>query len=264
MYISHALTFSLVPLLTFAAEPAQKPLQEKAQGWLNKAKSYIPTAVPTVPGLTAIEKVSNPKPTFKSPIKETANVIAAKKVTPLTRQDYRDLLTPAPSAKSPLEWLVFVTGGNKTCVGGHCHNLHVSWNESAAILAADPLAPKLGLIDCDTNRVLCAIWTAKPPTIWHIRRPAPGQTLKGRVPGESEVRIVYLNYTTTGVDDIVALHTGNKYEDGYLYEGTFHLFDSWLAQNGLLDVVGWILFIAGVVPTWGVMLTISMGTRALM
>ena len=262
MYISHALVLSVLPLLPLAAD--QKPLQEKAQGWLNKAKSYLPTAVPTVPGLTGIEKVHNPKPTARSPIKEAANVIAAKKVTPITRANWHEYLTPASNTKQPSEWLIFVTGGNKTCSGSQCHNIHVSWNESAAILAADPLSPKLGLVDCDNNRVLCAIWTAQPPTIWHIRRPAPGQALPGRAPGISETRVNYLNYTTTGVNDIVALHTGNKYEDGYLYEGNFHLFDSWLAQNGLLDITGWVLFIAGVVPTWGVMLTISMVTRALM
>ena len=263
MHLSQLILLPLLPSLTIAAQPAQKPLQEKAKGWLNKAKEYIPTAVPTVPGLTAVSKASNPKPTLKSPLKQTANAIAAKKVQTLTRSNFRDLLTPASNANGPMEWMVFVTGGNKTC-GPHCHNLHVSWNESAALLAADPLAPKLGLVDCDIERVLCATWTAKPPTIWHIRRPAPGQSLEGREHGESEVRINYLNYTTTTASDMVALHTGNKYLDGYLYEGNFHIFDSWLAKNGLLDPLGWVLFIVGLVPSWGIMLTISMVTRSLM
>ena len=263
MHLSNAILLPLLPALASAAQPAQKPLQDKAKGWLNAAKQYIPTAVPTVPGLTAVSKVHNPKPTAKSPIKEAANAVAAKKVQVLNRSNYRSLLTPAPDARGPTEWLVYVTGGNKTC-GGHCHNLHVSWNESAAILAADPLAPNLGLIDCDNDRVLCAIWTAKPPTIWHIQRPAPGQALEGREVGKSDIRVNYLNYTTTTASDMVALHTGSKYKDGYLIEHSYHLFDSWLAEKGLLDAFGWVMFLVNLVPSWTIMLTISMVTRTLM
>ena len=252
---------ALLPSLTLAADPAQKPLQEKAKGWLDRAKGYIPTAVPTVPGLTAVSRVHNPKPTLKSPIKDSANAVAAKAVHPIGRSNWHNLF--APPNNGEISWMIFVTGGNRTC-SGHCHNLHVSWNETAAILSADPIAPKLGLLDCDNEKVLCATWRAQPPTIWHVRRPAPGQAIDGGEKGESEVRINYLNYTTTGVQEMVALHTGNKYRDGYLYGGYFQPFDGELAKYGILEAVGWVLFVVGLIPSWSIMLTISMVTRLLM
>lgn len=63
---------------------------------------------------------------------------------------------------------------------------------------------------------------------------------------------------------MVALHTGNKYEDGWEYEGMFHLFDGWLARNGLLNPVGYVIWAFGVVPSWGVMLVISLVSRTFM
>lgn len=262
MYFKTALCVSLLPAFALTEQPAQKPLKEKAKGWFSAAKA----AVPTMPGLTAIPKPHNPHPTLAHPIKESASKIAALNVHPITRQNYRSLLAPSSSTDTPTEWLIFIAGGPKSCAGRvkGCHNMHVAWNESAAILSADALAPKLGIVDCDEQRVLCTTWTANPPTIWHIRRPAPGRSLEGREEGESEVRVNYLNYTTTTAGDMVALHTGNKYQDGYLYEGKLRIFDSWLAKNGLLDLAGWVLFIVGLVPSWSIMLTISMVTRLLM
>ncbi|KAG8530909.1 uncharacterized protein KY384_004266 [Bacidia gigantensis] len=227
----------LLPALT-TADQAQQPLGEKAKGWFSAAKQYLPTAIPTVPGLTAIPNM--PKPTLKSPISESAAKIAALKVHSLSMSNYRPLLTPSADKKGPTDWM--------TC-GGHCHNLEVNWNETASILAADALAPKLGIINCDNERVLCAVWSAKPPTIWHIRRPAPA------VGGETDVYINYLNFTTTTTSDMVALHTSNKYEGGILYEGMFHIFDGWLAQNGLLDYLGYVLYAFTAVPSWALMLT---------
>ena len=245
----------LLPALTSAAD-TQKPIGERARGWLSAAGEYLPTAFPTVPGLTAVPL--SPKPTSKSPISAAASKIAALKVQPLTMSNYASVLTPDPSTRGPTDWMVFVTGGNKTC-GGHCHNLEVSWNETASILAADPTAPKLGIINCDEQRVLCTTWTAKPPTIWHFTRPTPGETWS-----KTDVHVSYLNFTTTTAGDMVALHTGNKYKDGYLYEGIFHLFDGPLAKYGLLDAVGYVIFAFGLVPSWAFMLIISMVSRNIM
>lgn len=138
-----------------------------------------------------------------------------------------------------------------------CHNLDVAFNETAALLAADPTAPKLGVLNCDNAKALCATWTAKPPTIWHIRR------FGGEDP-KNEVRVNFLNFSTTTAGEMVALHTGNKYEEGWEYEGVFHLFDGWLARNGLLNPVGYVIWAFGVIPSWGVMLVISLVSRTFM
>ena len=245
----------LLPALASAAD-AQKPLVQKAKGWFSAAKEYVPTAIPTVPGLTAIPLA--PKPTTKSPVSQAASKVAALKVHPLTIKNYASVLTPEPSTKGPTDWLVYVTGGNKTC-GGYCHNLDVAWNETASVLAADLTAPKLGKINCDEQRVLCATWSAKPPTIWHFSRPPPGEAWH-----KTDIHISYLNFTKTTVGDMVALHTGDKYKDGYLYEGIFHIFDGLLAKNGLLDAVGYVVFAVGLIPSWSYMILISMISRNIM
>ncbi|KAL9103102.1 MAG: hypothetical protein Q9163_001813 [Psora crenata] len=245
----------LLPAL--ASAQAQKPMADRAKGWFNAAKQYLPTAIPTVPGIT----VSSIPEAAKSPVSASASKIAALKVHPITMSNYEALLTPEPGNKGPTEWMIFVTGGNKTC-GGHCHDLEVAWNKTSSIMAADPQAPNLGVINCDKEAVLCAAWTAKPPTIWHIKRPVPGPDQS--MPATTDIHINYLNFTTTTAQDMVALHTGKKYEDGYLYEGVFHPFDGWLAQYGLQKVVGYILFGFGLIPSWAFMLVVSMASRAAM
>ena len=255
MRLTAALLTFLLPAVVSAQ--AQKPLTDKAKGWFNAAKKYVPTAMPTVPGIT----VPSVPQAVQSPVSVPASKIAALKVHPLTMSNYETLLTPEPATKGPTEWMVFVTGGNKTC-GGRCHNLEVAWNETASLLAADPQAPKLGIINCDTERVLCTTWTAKPATIWHIQRPVPAPDQS--MPATSDIHVNYLNITTTTAQDMVALHTGKKYEEGYLYEGVFHPFDGPLAKYGVHKVAGYILFGFGLIPSWAFMLVISMGSRALM
>ena len=247
----------LLPAL--ASAQAQKPLTDRAKGWFSAAKAYVPTAIPTVPGLTA-PGASIPT-SMKSPVSASASKIAALKVHSLTMGNYLPLMDPQPGSKGPSDWMVFVTGGNKTC-GGHCHNLDVAWNETASILAMDPMAPNLAVINCDVQGVLCTTWTAKPPTIWYIQRPAPGADQS--MPAATDIHISYLNFSTSTAQQMVALHTGKKFEDGYHMEGYFHPFDGVLAQYGVHRLAGYILFGFGLIPSWAFMLVISMGSRALM
>lgn len=239
MRLSHSLALALPAL---AAAQAQKPLGEQVQAWFEKAKSYIPT-------------------TTTDPVGAGAAKIAAKNVKPLTMANYEEFLTPdQSSAKSPQEWMIFVSGGNKTC-GGHCVKLETEWNETASLLAADPTAPHLGYINCDTQGVLCATWMAKPPTIWHVQRPI---AQADQSTPASTVYINYLNVTETTVGDILALHTGKKYENGVLYEGTFQPFDGILAQYGVNKAAGYVMFAFGLIPSWAFMLVVSMVSRTIM
>jgi PTH2 family peptidyl-tRNA hydrolase len=105
---------ALVPALAAAQE--QVPLADRVQGWFNKAKSYLPTATPVVP---VAEKV------FEAPKK----VIQEKSVTPFNASNWESLLDPATTAQ---DWLVFITGGNKTCFG-RCGKAEKSFNVSLSI-----------------------------------------------------------------------------------------------------------------------------------
>lgn len=95
---------AFLPALALAQE--QVPLADRVQGWFNKAKAYVPTAVPADPIVKMAEKVSE------------------KRVTPVTLQNWQSILTPAPEAQ---DWYVFVTGGNKTCFG-RCEHAEKAFN----------------------------------------------------------------------------------------------------------------------------------------
>lgn len=235
-------------LPALAAAQAQKPLGEQAKAWFDKAKSYIPTAAPQLPAAV------------KSPAAAAAAKIAATIVHPLSMSNYESLLEPDRSSKGPTEWMILVSGGNKTC-GGNCEKLEVHWNETAAILAADPTAPKLGYINCDNQGILCTTWTAKPPTIWHVQRPVPNADQSEPA---TTVHITYLNFTQTTTQDMVALHTGKKFEDGYVYESMFNPFNGLLKQYGLNKAVGYVFFGFGLIPSWAFMLIVSMVSRQAM
>lgn len=245
MHLTAPLALALPAL---AAAQAQKPLTDQAKAWFDKAKSYIPTGAPSINVPSAV----------KSPLAASAAKIAALKIHPLSMSNYEGLLAPDSSKAGPTEWMILISGGNKTC-GGNCDSLEVSFNETASLLAADATAPKLGYINCDNQAILCTTWAAKPPTIWHVQRNNPGTDQS--MPNLNTIHISYLNYTTTSAQDMVAMHTGKKFEEGWVYEGAFHPFDGWLKQYGVNKVVGYVLFGFGLVPSWAFMLIVSMGSR---
>ena len=103
---------TLLPALALAQE--QVPLADRVQGWFNKAKNLVPTAVPTDPIQKMVEKVTE------------------KRVTTLTMQNWQSILTPTEDAQ---DWYVFVTGGNKTCFG-RCERAEKAFNVSCRPLRA--------------------------------------------------------------------------------------------------------------------------------
>ena len=249
MHLATAFTLALPAL---AAAEAQKPLTDQMKGWFSMATSSLLNAVPSAPSIPAA---------IKSPVAAAAAKGASLTVHPLTMRNYEELLEPDLSRGGPTEWMVLVSGGNKTC-GGHCTRLEVAFNETASILAADATAPKMGYINCDDQAVLCATWQARPPTIWHIQRP---HAKRGEQSAPaSTVRINYLKFNETKAQDMVALHTGKKYEDGLLYDGYFQPFNGLLKEYGLNKIAGYVAFGFGMVPSWAFMLVVSMITRQAM
>ena len=96
---------AILPALAVAQE--QAPLADRVQDWFNKAKSYLPTATPVIP----VEKVVEQK-------------VQEKAVTPFNLSSWQTALEPS---SEPKEWLLFVTGGNKTCFG-RCERANKAFN----------------------------------------------------------------------------------------------------------------------------------------
>jgi hypothetical protein len=119
---------TLLPALALAQE--QVPLADRVQGWFNKAKNLVPTAVPA------------------DPIQKMAEKVSEQRVATLTMQNWQSILTPA---QDPQDWYIFVTGGNKTCFG-RCETadkafnvrrlpLHAPWGNIAPLNAIASSGP---------------------------------------------------------------------------------------------------------------------------
>ncbi|EAA63892.1 hypothetical protein AN1991.2 [Aspergillus nidulans FGSC A4] len=233
---------ALLPALAVAEE--QVPLADRVQGWFNKAKSYLPTATPVIPVAEKVAEV--PK-----------KVIQEKTVTPFNATNWQSLLEPAADAQ---DWLVFITGGNKTCFG-RCGKAEEAFNQSVLLFAADPTSPNLGYLDCESNQLLCSAWSAGAPSVWYFK--VPQAQVTGERPS-TPLHIVYVNSTTVTPESIYRIHAEKTYENKPAYEGAFHPTDGWLAQCGLLVPLGYVIYGFGVVPSWLFMIVISMASRTMM
>ncbi|KAI9038908.1 uncharacterized protein KD926_010122 [Aspergillus affinis] len=232
----------LLPVLpALAAAQEQVPIGDRVQGWFNKAKSYLPTATPVIPH---VEKVVEQK-------------LQEKVVTNFNLSNWQTLLEPA---SDPQNWLLYITGGNKTCFG-RCDQADKSFNESVLLFSADPTAPNLGRLDCESNQVLCSIWSAGAPSVWHFQVP---QAQLGEERPPTTLHTVNLNTTTVTGETIYKIHSEKTYENKPAYEGAFHPTDSWLAQNGLLIPVGYVIYGFSAIPSWLFMIGISFFSRTMM
>ncbi|KAB8072909.1 PTH2-domain-containing protein [Aspergillus leporis] len=230
----------LLPILpALAAAQEQAPLADRVQGWFNRAKSYLPTATPVIP---AVEKVVEQK-------------VHEKTVTPFNLTNWQSIL--APSAK-PQDWLVFVTGGNKTCFG-RCGQAEKSFNESVLLFSADPTSPNLGYLNCESNQVLCSAWSAGAPSVWHFQVPAQ----VGEQRPATTLHTVFLNSTTVTPQTIYKIHAEKTYEKKPAYEGALHPTDGFLAQNGLLVPAGYVIYAFSAIPSWLFMIFISFFSRTM-
>lgn len=98
----------LLPAMAIAED--QKPLKEKAAAWLDKAKSYIPSAAPP------------------SPIDAGASKVAGLVLEKITNDNWRRKMLPVtgdPSA-GPQEWMVMFSG-NTSC-NGRCQEADRAYN----------------------------------------------------------------------------------------------------------------------------------------
>ena len=236
--------FLLPAVFTLAQD--QKPMGffgMDFEPYFEKAKAYLPASL--------------------SPISSAASTIAAKNVVPLTKENWQTVLTPSTSAtpaSGPENWMILISGGNKTCFG-KCGDVERAWNESAAIFAADPTAPNLGYIDCESQAILCSTWLAGPAAIYYMLLPVPAAD---QSKPQTTIYTVTLNTTTVTAKEIVEIHTKKTYEKAPTYEGLFHPFDGRFAQFGVNVAVGYILWAFGLLPSWTFMILISFVSRSIM
>ncbi|KAF2236657.1 hypothetical protein EV356DRAFT_432388, partial [Viridothelium virens] len=239
----------LLILSALAAAQDQVPLLDQVRGWFGRAQSYVQSAVP---------------PVVTNPIDVGASKVAEVSVVPIALDNWKDVLKPSISAKSnePEEWMIYVTGANKTCYG-LCAQADKAWNESTALLSSTPKAPHLGALNCETSPVLCNAWAIGPPMVVHafLPRPLPDQSTPS-----TTVRFIGLNRTSVVASDIWEIAASGKgtYKDTEPYEGYFHPFDSFLAQQGLNIYLGWLIFYVAMVPSWAFMIAISFFSRSFM
>ena len=253
MHLQSILPILLLPTLALTQE--QKPLlanlQDQAFSLFESAKAYIPAAYLPTPAASG-----------DGPIKPLASKIAAKNVIPLTKDNWKSVLQPSAAsiASATTEnWMVLVTGGNKTCFG-LCGNVDAAWNASAAMLALDSTSPHLASIDCDAQPVLCATWLSAAPSIWYIERPADPLA-------ETPIHIVSLNVTKPvefTQKQILAVHTKKTYKNVVRHQGWFHPYDGQLAKAFLNVPAGYALWAFGLVQSWVFMLLISFASRSVM
>ena len=242
----------LLALPALACAQNQAPLMDQIKGWFAGASETIYSAMPSAP-----QSVSVP-----NPVASGAKKIAELKVQRVTLDNWKNVLKPGAATASPgiEEFMVFATGGNKTC-HGRCERAEQAWNESVALISASTSPPELAMLDCEADPVLCLSWSVRPPSVLHFLLPQP---LADQSTPATTFRPIYLNRTTVTAPEIAAIHLQETYKEKEPYEGMFHPFDSLLAQNGLSQYVGWVLWGFNQVPSWLFMVVISLVSRTMM
>ena len=241
----------LLALPALAAAADQIPLVDQVKGWFSQATAVANSYIP-----------QGQAPSFPNPIDAGAAAIARGVVEPITTENYNTVLKPGAATANPglEEWMVLITGGNKSCFG-MCQHAETEWNRSVPLLTASRNAPHLGMINCETSQPLCNAWATGPPTIVHMFLPQP---LPDQSTPATTVRFVQVNRTSITAQEIAAIHTEEKYKETEPYEGFFHPFDGQLAKLGVAVPLGWVFYGFSKVPSWMFMIAVSFGSRTIM
>ncbi len=105
----HLSPLLLLPLLVAAD---QNPLVGKAYGLFDQAKAYVAGAAESLPDLP-------------NPIDAGASKVAGRVVERINIRNWQRKLAPKPDGEE--EWMIYLTGGNKSCFG-KCGPMNTVWN----------------------------------------------------------------------------------------------------------------------------------------
>lgn len=250
---------ALLALPSIAVAVDQQPLgglADQVKGWFKQAQSFIDKNVPNVVPSPSAQKAA------QNPVKTATDKAKDALVTHLTLDNWKDVLRAGAHSKAgqPEEWLVYLTGANKTCYG-LCGRADTAWKEAVPILSANPKGPQLAEIDCEEEQLLCNSWAAGPPTVYTIflQHPQADQSV-----ASTPVYSNALNRTSVTAMDIVNIHTKQEYKKNGPYEGAFHPFDGVLAKYGLAVPIAYVMWGLAKMPSWLPMVAISLLSRTFM
>jgi hypothetical protein len=243
-----------LPALALAQQqqiPILDQVKDQVKGWFAKATNSLSTAA---------EKAT--QASVPDPVAATVAKVVELKVEQLNVTNYKDILQHASSDEAPGidTWMVYVTGGNKTCFG-LCEKADTAFNESVPLLAVSPKPPHLARLDCEADPILCHAWAVTPPSILHLQLPQP---LEDQSTPATTMRSIKVNRTTIAATEIAALHLQDKYLETETYEGFFHPFDGQLAKFGLEIPFGYLVWGFSKIPSWAFMIGISFFSRTIM
>ncbi|KAI5206514.1 hypothetical protein E4T39_02488 [Aureobasidium subglaciale] len=247
----------VLALPAMAAAQQQFPLFDQAKGWIN---NFIGAATSNVNSASsaAASAVSG----VPNPVNAAAGKVEQLAVTQLTKENYNQVLKPGAATASPgiEDWMVYTTGGNRTCFG-MCVRSDQEWSKAVSLFSAIPSAPQLARLDCEQEPQLCNAWGAGAPSIIYMQLPQP---LPDQTTPATTVYFLPLNRTTVSAQDIVSIATDKTFKDKTPYEGFFHPFDGMLAKTGLAVPFGWVVYGFSIMPSWALMIGISFFSRTFM
>ncbi|UKZ51458.1 hypothetical protein TrVGV298_005218 [Trichoderma virens] len=238
MRFSAAALVAALPALSAAQENPLDQYVAQFQQVLGQVSSYIPTPA-KYDAAAAEESKTGPL-----------------KLSVLGQHNWEETLyAPVTAgAKTPEEWWILITGGNKTCFG-RCDQVEAAFTGAAAKFADLPTTPHMGILNCDDQPILCNAWAAGVGSIWAIEmlpKPAPIDIYKKR-----------LNLTTVTTDEIVQLQEAGTKEEFTLLESFWHPFNGKAAELGLSIPLGYLLWAFNLVPQWAFMLIVSFASRSM-
>jgi len=248
-----------LPVLASAAESPFEQYKAKFQNFLSNFGAAAPSAETANAPAAAVTSASTGK-------SKTKKVVEPKKIATLTLENWKDtLFEPVqPDATNPEEWLVLLTGRNKTCFG-RCDRVEAAFDESAlqfATLPASQKSPHLAKLNCEDQPVLCNSWSANTGGLWlfeMLPAPAPIDVFTKRV-----------NLTTVTTQDVVDAYANTERGDtetGWkpiAQDGYFHPFEGKFAKLNVAVPIGYVLWALNAIPSWGMMLIVSFLSRSMM
>ncbi|THX31990.1 hypothetical protein D6D10_08225 [Aureobasidium pullulans] len=248
----------VLALPAMAAAQQQVPLLEQAKGWLNNFIGAATSNVNSASSAAASAASGVPNPAYAA-----AGKVQQLTVTDLTKENYLQVMKPGAATASPgiEDWMVYTTGGNRTCFG-MCNRADEEWIKAVPLLSAAPSAPQLARLDCEKEPQLCNAWGAGAPSVIYIQLPQP---LPDQTTPATTVYFLPLNRTTVSAQDFVSIATEKAFfKERTPYEGFFHPFDGILAKTGLAIPFGWVVYGFSVMPSWALMIGISFFSRTFM
>jgi len=218
----------------------------------SKASVSISSAV-----ASATQSINIPKPA-----ESLAAKVAGLAVERVTLDNHKDILKAGAATASPgiESWLIFVTGGNKTCFG-LCAHAEEAWNKSVPLISVSRKSPNLGFLDCESDPVLCHAWSVGPPKLLHLQIPQP-RADQSEAP--TTYRAIDVNRTSITAPEIAAVILEDKYLQTTPYEGFWHPVDGPLAKTGLNVYLGYAMWAFTLVPSWAFMIVVSFASRTFM